>query len=406
MAFRVSKGRLLDDWQEKSLRNVCSVFDDGDWIESKDQSDSGFRIIQTGNIGKGEYKDKGDRSRYISLEKFDELKCTEVFEGDLLISRLPEPAGRSALLPILGTRCVTAVDCTIVRPNTKLTTSKYLLYFTNTNRYFTNIENNLSGSTRKRISRGNLERIKIQLPPLLEQKRIVKVLESWDRAIEALRRKIELKKEIKKGLMQELLTGKTRLPGFSGEWEIKIFGELFSNRDERGTEDLPLLSITSKRGVIHQSNSNKKDTSNSDKSRYLRICPGDIGYNTMRMWQGRSALSTIEGLVSPAYTILSPKNSVESRYFSYLFKIPRVVYLFFQKSQGLVSDTWQCRYRDFSIVKYPIPEYKEQKAIADFLNAADKEISALEKKLSLLEDQKKYLLNNLITGAIRTPEKL
>lgn len=262
------------------------------------------------------------------------------------------------------------------------------------------------GPTINQVTTGNLHSFKFYFPPPKEQERIVAVLEVWDKAIDKLTKKIKLAKETRNGLFQELLTGKRRLLGFKDKWQEVKFGDLFAERSERGTPGLPLLSITSDRGVIYQSESNKKDTSNSDKSKYLRICPLDIGYNTMRMWQGRSALSQMEGLVSPAYTILAPKKDVDSRYFAYLFKSPRVVSLFFQKSQGLVSDTLQCRYKDFAIIRYIVPSYKEQIAIADVLTTADKEVLELERKLALFMEQKEYLLSNLITGTIRTPEKL
>ncbi len=265
---------------------------------------------------------------------------------------------------------------------------------------------NSQGVVRGNIGQNNLRKISFLLPPRKEQDNIVSILETWSQAIEKLKRKIEIKEEVKKGLMQKLLIGKIRLPGFKGTLKEIQFGDLFDERSERGALGLPLLSITSDKGVIYQSDSNKKDTSNSDKSKYLRIRPGDIGYNTMRMWQGRSAISSMDGLVSPAYTILTPKENVDSRYFAYLFKMPRIVNFFFQKSQGLVSDTLQCRYRDFSIVKYPVPDFDEQTAVADLLTSADREIIGLEQKLAILTDQKKYLLNNLITGAIRPSESL
>ena len=84
---------LPKGWEIKKLGEVCEVFTDGNWIESKDQSTEGIRLIQTGNIGFGFYKDKRDKARYISEETFIRLKCTEILPNDLLISRLPDPVG-------------------------------------------------------------------------------------------------------------------------------------------------------------------------------------------------------------------------------------------------------------------------------------------------------------------------
>lgn len=331
-------------------------------------------------------------------------------DGDLIMADASEDyagVGVTVSLHGLGDKKVVGGLHTFVLRDTKNKTDKYFRQYIFRNPTIRNVMQKIAnGVSVYGISKTAVSKILLPLPPLAEQNRIVAVLETWDQAIEKLTKKIEIKREIKKGLMQDLLMSKTRLHSFTNKWKDVKFGDLFSERSERGVADLPLLSITSNRGVIYQSDSNKKDTSNSDKSKYLRICPGDIGYNTMRMWQGRSALSYLDGLVSPAYTILIPKKEVDSRYFAYLFKIPRIINYFFQKSQGLVSDTWQCRYKDFALVKYPIPEYKEQSQIADVLTAADQEIIELEKKLSILQEQKRYLLNNLITGTIRTPETL
>lgn len=97
------------------LSSLCSTFVDGDWIESKDQSELGVRLIQTGNVGNGFFKDKEDKSRYISEETFDNLHCTEIYPGDILVSRLPDPIGRACIIPQGIGRTITAVDCTIIR---------------------------------------------------------------------------------------------------------------------------------------------------------------------------------------------------------------------------------------------------------------------------------------------------
>lgn len=84
----------------------------------------------------------------------------------------------------------------------------------------------------------------------------------------------------------------------------------------------------------YKGESAKKDNSNEDKSKYRRVCPGEIGYNTMRMWQGRSALSKLEGIVSPAYTILKPKKNADPLFFSFLFKTSKLIKSFFQEFTG------------------------------------------------------------------------
>ena len=166
----------MANWQYKKIADVCSVLTDGNWIESKDQSPDGIRLIQTGNIGNGVFKDKGDKARYISEEAFERLSCTEIFEGDVLVSRLPEPIGRSCILPKLEQRTVTAVDCSILRFKKDLL-NKFFVFFTLSPAYDRALKNYITGSSRKRISRSNLGLIKVPVPPIEDQQRIVDELD-------------------------------------------------------------------------------------------------------------------------------------------------------------------------------------------------------------------------------------
>ena len=164
-----------------ALSSLCDTFIDGDWIEAKDQSDSGIRLIQTGNVGVGLYKDKEDKARYISEETFTRLNCTEVFEGDILISRLPDPVGRACSIPGGLGKSITAVDCTIIRLNEKVL-PKYFISFTNTPDYAMQIKKVLSGTTRLRVSRANLGKIQVPLPSKDEQQRFVEIAQQADKS--------------------------------------------------------------------------------------------------------------------------------------------------------------------------------------------------------------------------------
>ncbi len=173
------------NWITAPLAKVSKVFDDGDWIESKDQSEDGIRLVQTGNVGEGVFKDRRDKARFISEATFKRLNCSEVQPGDILISRLPDPVGRACVVPDTGDKMITAVDCTIVRPDDDRIDPSFLIYYSQTANYLRDIEQRCTGTTRKRISRKSLGQISIPLPPLDEQKRIVAVL---DQAFAALDR--------------------------------------------------------------------------------------------------------------------------------------------------------------------------------------------------------------------------
>ncbi len=162
------------------LDELCLHFGDGDWIEAKDQSPEGIRLIQTGNVGDGEYKDKGEKARYISEETFTRLNCTEVFPGDILISRLPEPIGRACIVPDMP-KSITAVDCTIVRLKSKML-PQFFVDFAKTYAYSQQIESFTTGSTRKRISRANLGCIRVPVPEIERQKLFASISQQSDKS--------------------------------------------------------------------------------------------------------------------------------------------------------------------------------------------------------------------------------
>ncbi|MEM9064033.1 MAG: restriction endonuclease subunit S [Planctomycetota bacterium] len=255
------------------------------------------------------------------------------------------------------------------------------------------------------INSTQVKEMPLPLPPLDEQSQIVDRLTQFDEASTCLEELTEHRRQYLRGLMQQLLTGRRRLPAFAGEaWDEDHLGDLFGERAETGRADLPLLSITAERGVIPREEIERKDTSNADKSKYKRIAPGDIGYNTMRMWQGVSALSSLEGIVSPAYTICIPGPKVDGRFARWFFKFPRVVNLFYRYSQGLVDDTLNLKYPHFAEIKVSVPTLlDEQRAIADILDTAQREIELREQLREQIQLQKRGLMQKLLTGEIRVP---
>lgn len=242
----------------------------------------------------------------------------------------------------------------------------------------------------------------IHLPEFTEQQKISAILSTQDKAIGLKEKRLAEKQRQKKYLMQQLLTGKKRLSDFTVPWVATSLGNLFSERKETNCEKLQLLAITGTQGVIPRSKLDLKDNSSEDKSKYLKIRIGDIGYNTMRMWQGVSAYSDYEGIVSPAYTILKPVADIDAKYFSYLFKLPETVFLFYRFSQGLVDDTRNLKYENFKkiTVRYP-SDRREQTAIAKVLSTADREIDLLRQDIDQEKQKKKALMQLLLTGIVR-----
>lgn len=174
-----------------TLKECSTLLTDGDWIESKDQSEAGIRLIQTGNVGNGEYLDKSERAKYISEETFNRIGCTEVFPGDILISRLPDPVGRACIIPQRDEKMIAAVDCSILRTDNRIVNSKYLLYFLGSPYYFNQLTTKLAGTTRVRISRKNLEMISVIIPAKNVQEHIINQFDCVMNLIRARKRQLE-----------------------------------------------------------------------------------------------------------------------------------------------------------------------------------------------------------------------
>lgn len=195
-----------DRWPLAPLRKLATeggLFTDGDWIETPYIQSDGIRLIQTGNIGVGVFKEKG--FRYISDATFRELRCTEVLPGDVLISRLADPVGRACLAPDLGVRMVTAVDVCILRPSDSID-RRYLVAYLSSSAYLSFLDAMARGGTRERVSRDQLGQVPVPVPPLGEQKRIADDLERQSRVLDELEKRLNHQAAILREHRQALIS--------------------------------------------------------------------------------------------------------------------------------------------------------------------------------------------------------
>ncbi|MFG0850625.1 restriction endonuclease subunit S [Pseudomonas sp. FYR_2] len=205
------------------------LFSDGDWVESKDQDPEGdVRLIQLADIGVGEFVNKSNR--FMTSKRADELKCSYLQAGDILVARMPDPIGRACIFPEDMGRCVTVVDICIVRPDSERVDNRWLMHLINSERFRNQIDRHVTGTTRQRISRGNLAGLEIPLPPLPEQKRIAAILDKAD----AIRRKrhqaIQLADDFLRTVFLDMFGDPVTNPK---GWEVKPLGQIstFENGD-------------------------------------------------------------------------------------------------------------------------------------------------------------------------------
>ena len=150
---------------------------------------------------------------------------------------------------------------------------------------------------------------------------------------------------------------------------------------------MELLSVTMNDGVKPRSEIEGKDNSSEDKSNYKIVRKGDMVYNSMRMWQGANGISPCDGIVSPAYTVLMPKQEINNGYFAALFKSTKLINEFRKNSQGMTSDTWNLKYPQIETIKVQIPSVSEQDKVSALFSVLDARIVA---QAQLVESLKKY----------------
>jgi len=175
-------------------------------------------------------------------------------------------------------------------------------------------------------------------------------------------------------------------------------GDLFASRREKGQAGLPILSVTLNNGLVDREALDRKMDANLSDKEHLLVRKNDIVYNMMRMWQGAFGLAEKDGVVSPAYIVLAPNKNVNPIFASYLFKSKRQVYLFWAYSYGLTNDRLRLYFRDFKKIPAYFPKNKDQAKIAEILSTRDKAIETVEKLIENSKQQKKALMQQLLTG--------
>ena len=193
----------------------------------------------------------------------------------------------------------------------------------------------------------------------------------------------------------KVLKPKIRFKGFTDTWEQRKFKNYFDERNER-TGIGEMISVTISSGIKKFSELNRYDSKPDDLSKYKRVVEGDIAYNSMRMWQGASGYSPYTGILSPAYTVIKPKDGISAKFFSYQIKRPEMIHQFELNSQGLTKDTLNLKFPAFSEIETTAPiKVNEQNKIAKLLEKVDNLITLHQSKYDKLVNVKKALLEKM-----------
>ncbi|HDE8545557.1 TPA: restriction endonuclease subunit S [Staphylococcus aureus] len=257
-----------------------------------------------------------------------------------------------------------------------------------------------AASSRKdpNITKRDIEKFKIPYTCLEEQEKIGGFFSKIDRQIELEEKKLDLLEQQKRGYMQKIFSQELRFKDENGNkypnWQTVKIGSILKERKER-SGDGEMLSVTINHGIVKFDEIDRKDNSSKDKSNYKKVYKNDIAYNSMRMWQGASGKAEFDGIVSPAYTVVTPIENINSNFIAYYFKTHNMIHKFRINSQGLTSDTWNLKYKQLKDIKISICSKEEQDKIADLLTILDTRIKKQNHKLEILNINKKGLLQKM-----------
>lgn len=426
-------GEIPEHWRSVKIKQLAiganTLFLDGDWIESKEIvfDEDNIRYITTGNIGEGKYKEQGNG--YITQETFEKLNCTEVFPGDLVISRLNPPIGRACIIPDLGKRIVTSVDNVILRSSEEYSKSFLVHFFSNPKYYeFTLLEGR--GATMQRISRGILGNIKIVLPNnLSEQTAIASYLDrkttEIDQLIEAKKRLIELYHEEKTAIINQAVTkginpnAKMKDSGIEwlGEipehWEVKRLSWCFSKigsgtTPKAGSDEYYLngninwlLTGDLNDGEVNQTS--KKITSKAIGD-YSSLKEYPVDSIVMAMYGatiGKLGILKVPTTVNQACCVLSNPTHLNYLFAFYLLLGARqeIINMSYGGGQPNIS---QELIRSFRV---QVPPLEEQQSIVHHIETEcsriDTKIERTQRLIELLAEYRTALISEVVTGKVK-----
>ena len=399
-------GIIPEDWEVKRLGEIFT-FKNG-VNAGKDSYGEGVRFVNTMDVLNNEYiTGKILRGRVAINEKTKNEFLVSF--GDVLFNRTSETreeVGCSTVYldnedAVFGGFVIRAhdIDANILKPRFK----QYCFQPSYIRNQISALGN---GAIRYNLGQEDLSKVNLLIPTKVEQEAIVSVISLWDTAIAKQTALIEQLTLRKRGLMQQLLTGKKRLKGFEGEWKkcaIKSFAKEVSIKNTYN-KDYIVLSCTKYDGLVPSLEYFGKQIYSNDLSTYKVVPKNHFAYATNHIEEGSIGYQAQydNGLISPMYTVFkTDKEKIDNTYFFAVLKSHHLIHLYQAMMEGSINRRGGLRWDSFSTIKVDLPSLEEQKAISAFLYNADKEIEIQKQKLAALQEQKKGLTQVLLTGKKR-----
>ena len=393
-----------------SVESICNRISVGIVVKpSQWYAEQGIRCFRSQNVRENTINNSG--WVYITPEGHKEHGKSKVSTGDVLIVRTGAPGTACVVTPEYdGSNCI---DIIIARPNSNLVLPEFLAEFINSDFAKSQIVFLQGGMAQQHLNVGAVCEMEIPLPKVDEQREIISRLSWWDKALVDLSSLILSCQHRRQGLMQQLMTGKRRFPGFTKTWQDITLGDVFGEKQERNTHGLISVAITvGKSAISLQSDKFKKSITSIDTKNYWVIRPGDFVYDPMSAYYGALGRYDLDipGIVSPAYRVQQLKDGFCSDFIKLMLKSHLVQHqLESFSSQNNMAGKRRLLGRDaFYEVALSCPGIDEQRKIAGALAISGREIAKLEQLFATYRTQKNGLMQQLLTGKrrIKNPSRV
>ncbi|MBN9349848.1 MAG: restriction endonuclease subunit S [Chitinophagaceae bacterium] len=331
-------------------------------------------------------------------------------DGDLIITDASEDyEGVGKCIEVMNVgdkKILSGLHTFLARDNSGLTAQGFRTYIFRNPKVNKELKRIATGISVYSISKRNLETLKLTIPTFVEQRRIAAILSTWDEAITKTQQLIAQLQQRNKGLMQQLLTGKKRLKGFEKTKfslsPINSFAKEISDKN-RQDKDLIVLSCTKYHGLVPSLEYFGRKIYSDNLTTYKIVSKNCFAYATNHIEEGSIGYQSQydEALISPMYTVFKTNHSVDDEFLYKILKSHHYIHEYQKRMEGSIDRRGGLRWNEFSKIKVPVPSLGEQKQIAAILSHADNELQLYEQKLGILQQQKKGLMQKLLTGEVR-----
>jgi type I restriction enzyme S subunit len=385
---------IPSDWEIKKVGDFGKVYTGNTPLTSEvDNYDGDFLFVSPGDLSEAKYIFKTEKT--LSEKGFSGSR--KFSKGAVLFTCIGSTIGKSGIATVDLT-ANQQINAIVVNGDNS---NEYLYY--QLERNVNRIKLIAGEQAVPIINKSQFETIKLLRAPLPEQKAIAQVLSTADAAIHTTEKLIAQKELRKKWLMQQLLTGKKRLKGFSGEWKKERLEKYLVKHDEKSTinNQYPVLT-SSRRGIFLQSDYYTRDVASEDNTGYNVVPRGYFTYRHMSddlIFKFNINDIVDRGIVSTLYPVFTTKDI--NSYFLLVKLNEGSEFKMHAEEQKQGGSRTYVYFKTLCQLKLNLPTIEEQTAIAQVLQAADKEISLLKVKAEKLREQKKGLMQLLLTGKKR-----